>query len=237
MSPHITPFARGGRSRDRDHDPGRNLPRGALGGLACTIVLYLLVNVALLHVLGLRALAESSLPAAAAAQVLFGGKGGAIITALALASLLSVINAVLMLGTRILFAVARDGLFVEQAAVVSRSGTPVTAMLMTTGAAFALVLSGTFEQLVAVASVLYVGIYASGFLALIALRRREPDLPRPFRVPGYPWTPILMLVVSAAFLVASIAGDPRSSAIAVGLLAAGYAAYRLLARRRGRRRA
>ena len=220
---------------EEDRDPGRNLPRGALGGVACTIGLYLLFNLGLMHVLSVKTLAESSLPAATAAQAIFGGSGGAIVTALALASLLSVINAVLMLATRILFAVARDGLFAQRATVVNRGGTPVTAMLLTTVAAAGLVLSGTFQQLLAVQSVLLVGVYASGFLALLTLRRREPELPRPFRVPGYPWTPLLMLAVSAAFLVANVAGDLRSSALALGLLAASYPAYRLLARGRDRR--
>jgi len=220
---------------EEDRDPGRNLPRGALGGVACTIGLYLLFNLGLMHVLSVKTLAESSLPAATAAQAIFGGSGGAIVTALALASLLSVINAVLMLATRILFAVARDGLFAQRATVVNRGGTPVTAMLLTTVAAAGLVLSGTFEQLLAVQSVLLVGVYASGFLALLTLRRREPELPRPFRVPGYPWAPLLMLAVSAAFLVANVAGDPRSSALALGLLAASYPAYRLLAGGRDRR--
>jgi APA family basic amino acid/polyamine antiporter len=220
---------------EEDRDPERNLPRGALGGVLCTIGLYLLFNLALLHLLGVKALSEASLPAAAAAQAIFGGSGGAIVTALALASLLSVINAVLMLATRILFAVARDGLFAQRATNVNDGGTPVFAMLLTTAAACGLVLSGTFEQLLAVASVLLVGVYASGFLALLTLRRREPELRRPFRVPGYPWTPLLMLAVSAAFLVANVAGDPRSSALALGLLAASYPAYRLLARGRDRR--
>ncbi len=220
---------------EEDRDPARNLPRGAIGGVLSTIALYLLINLGLLHVLNVTALAEASLPAAAAAQVIFGGAGGAIVTALALASLLSVINAVLMLATRILFAVARDGLFTQGATAVNGVGTPVTAMLLTTAAASGLVLSGTFEQLLAVASVLLVGVYASGFLALFALRRREPELARPFRVPGYPWTALLMLAVSAGFLVANLAGDPRSSALALGLLAASYPAYRLLARARDRR--
>jgi len=118
---------------------------------------------------------------------------------------------------------------------VNDGGTPVFAMLLTTGAACGLVLSGTFEQLLAVASVLLVAVYGSGFLALLVLRRREPELPRPFRAPGYPWTPLVMLVVSGAFLVASVAGDGRSSALALGLLAASYPTYRLLARARDRR--
>jgi APA family basic amino acid/polyamine antiporter len=105
-------------------------------------------------------------------------------------------------------------------------------MLLTTGAAGLLVLSGTFEQIIAVVSVLAVVVYGSGFLALLVLRRREPDLPRPFRVPGYPAVPVVALVGSFAFLVAGVMGDPRSSLLGGLLLAASYPAYRLLSRRR-----
>lgn len=214
---------------EEDHDPGRNLPRSALGGVLSTIAIYLLVNLGVLHVLGVNKLAASSLPAAEVTQAIFGGAGGALVTALCLVSLLSVINAVLMLATRILFAVARDGQFMARATSVNAAGTPVPAMLLTTAAGGLLVLSGTFEQLVAVASVLYVGVYVSGFLALFALRRREPELHRPFRVPAYPWTPLLALLGSVAFLVGNVVSDPRSSLLAVGLLAASYPVYRLLA--------
>ena len=139
---------------EEDPDPGRNLPRSALGGVLCTVVLYLLVNLGLVHVLSVKGLAATSLPAAAVAQILFGGAGGAIVTALCLVSLLSVVNAVLLLATRILFAVARDGFLTERATAVNAAGTPVPAMLMTTGSASLMVLSGTFEQLVGMASVL-----------------------------------------------------------------------------------
>jgi basic amino acid/polyamine antiporter, APA family len=216
---------------EEDRDPGRNLPRSALGGVLCTIVIYLLLNLGLLHVLGVGTLGASTLPAADAAQVIFGGAGGTIVTALSLVSLAGVINAVLLLATRILFAVARDGGFAPGLTSVNPAGTPVPAMVATTATACLLVLSGTFEQIIAVVSVLAVVVYGSGFLALIVLRRREPDLPRPFRVPGYPWVPLVALVGSLGFLVAGVVGDPRSSLLGGLLLAASYPAHRLLSRR------
>ena len=216
---------------EEDRDPGRNLPRSALGGVLATIVIFLLVNLALLRVLSVPELAAASLPAAAVAQAIFGGAGGPIVTALALMSLLSVVNAVLMIGTRIVFAIARDALFGSFATRVSLSGTPVPAMLLTTGASMLLVLSGSFEQLIAISAVLLVFVYASGFLALFVLRRREPDLPRPFSVPGYPWLPLVALAGSLAFLAGNVVSDPRRSAWAAGLLALSYPAFRLLAAR------
>jgi APA family basic amino acid/polyamine antiporter len=183
-------------------------------------------------VLSVPELSAASLPAAAVAQAIFGGAGGPIVTALALVSLLSVVNAVLMIAARILFAIARDGLLSSFAARVSPSGTPVPAMLLTTGVAMMLVLIGSFEQLIAMCSILFVLVYASGFVALFVLRRREPELPRPFRVPGYPWLPLVALVGSLAFLVGNVVSDPRSSAWVAGLLALSYPAFRLAARGR-----
>jgi len=164
----------------------------------------------------------------------FGGRGGALVNVLSLVSLLSVVNAVLLLATRILFAIARDGLFVERAARVSPAGTPVPAMLMTTTAAAVMVATGTFAQLIAMASLLFVGVNGSGFLALLVLRRREPTLARPFRVPGYPWVPIAALAAAIAFLAGNVVADPRSTALVVGLVAASYPVYRRLAASKAR---
>lgn len=217
---------------EEDPDPARNLPLAALGGVAATIGIYLLFNLALLRVLSVPALAGAGLAAAEAGQAVFGGAGRPIVTALSLVSLLSVINAVLMLATRILFAVARDGLFAGAAARVNAAGTPAPAMLLTSLASGLLVLSGTFEELVAVTSVLLVLVYSAGFLALFVLRRQEPELRRPFRVPGYPWLPLLALLGSAAFLVGNVISDLRSSVSAAALLAASYPLYRYFSGRR-----
>ena len=210
---------------EEDKDPARNLPTSAIGGVLCIIGIYVLVNLALVYTLPLSELAGSTLPAADAAQRIFGGAGGRIIIALSLLSLLSVINAVLLLATRILFAMSRDGLFFSKASEVNPRGTPLTAMVLTTGSAIALVASGTFETLIAIASFFYVTVYISGFLALFILRKREPEQPRPFRVWGYPWPPLIALVGSLAFLVGSVFGDPRHSAYALVLIAASYPIY------------
>lgn len=210
---------------EEDKDPARNLPKSAIGGVLCIIGIYVLVNLALLYTLPLAELAGSTLPAADAAQKIFGGDGGRIIIALSLLSLLSVINAVLLLATRILFAMSRDGLFFSKAAEVNPRGTPLIAMVLTTGSAMVLVASGTFETLIAIASFFFVTIYISGFLALFILRKREPERPRPFRVWGYPWPPLIALVGSVAFLIGSVFGDPRHSAYALVLIAASYPIY------------
>ena len=207
---------------EEDRDPNRNLPRSMIGGVASVIVVYLLVNVALLSVLPIGDLARSTLPAADAAQVLLGGRGREIITILSIVSLPPMLNAILMIGTRILFAMGRDGLLWRRAASVTARGTPAAAMLATTLVALALVATGTFQRLVAVVAFFLAANYVVCCLALVVLRRREPDRARPFRAWGYPWSAALVLAGAAAFLVGAAAGDPINAAGALALLALGF---------------
>jgi len=207
---------------EEDRDPDRNLPRSMIGGVAAVIVVYLLVNLALLAVLPIPDLARSTLPAADAAQVLVGARGRAIVTILSIVSLPPMMNAILMIGTRILFAMGRDGLLWRRAASVTARGTPAAAMLATTVVALALIATGTFQRLVAVVAFFLAANYLVCCLALIVLRWREPDRARPFRAWGYPWSAAIVLAGAAAFLAGAAAGDPADAAGAVVLLAAGF---------------
>src|SRR6266850_1869638 len=137
---------------EEDRDPDRNLPRSMIAGVASVIVVYLLVNLALLSVLPIPDLARSTLPAADAAQILMGSRGRQIITVLSLVSLPPLLNAIMMIGTRILFAMGRDGLLWRRTAAVTAAGTPLAATVVTTAVAVALIASGTFQKLVAIAS-------------------------------------------------------------------------------------
>jgi APA family basic amino acid/polyamine antiporter len=216
---------------EEDRDPQRTLPRSMIGGVLAVIVIYLLVNLALLAVLPLPALSQSTLPAAVAAQVVFGGRGKQIITLLSLVSLLPLINAIMMIGTRILFAIGRDGLLWRGSAVVSDRGTPTRAALLTTVVAVGLIWSGTFQKLVAVASFFLAANYCVCCLALIVLRRREPLLARPFRAWGYPWSAGIVLAGATLFLVGVLVGDTQTGLVAVALLVVGLLARFLVSRR------
>jgi APA family basic amino acid/polyamine antiporter len=131
-----------------------------------------------------------------------------------------------MLGaTRIIFAISRDGFFLTRAANVSTGGTPRIALLVTSIVSMLLVATGTFERTIAIAAVFFVANYAVTYLALIVLRRREPDLPRPFRTWGYPWTPLIVLVGSLVFLVGAIVSDTGNSLYALAILAASVPIY------------
>ena len=175
-------------------------------------------------------LARSTLPAADAAKVIFGGRGAQIITLLSLVSLPPLVNAIMMIGTRILFAMGRDRLLWPAAAGVNERGAPVVATVVTTAVAAVLIGSGTFQTLVAVASFFLAVNYCVSCLALIRLRQREPRMERPFRAGGYPWSVGIVLAGAAAFLIGVLLGDTRTALIAIGLLAAGLVGRRWLSR-------
>ncbi|MBA3351341.1 MAG: amino acid permease, partial [Blastocatellia bacterium] len=150
-----------------------------------------------------------------------------LITALALVSLFGLINAVIMGAPRILYGLSRDGLFFDKAEQVSKGGTPVVALLLTTLAAIFLVLTGTFERLLSMAAFIYVAIYLTGFIAVFVLRKREPELPRPYKIWGYPWTTLIVIIGSILFLIAAVVTDTANSIYAMALIAVSYPVYLL----------
>jgi len=210
---------------EEDHDPARNLPRAMIGGVLAVIVIYVMVNVALLAILPVPDLATAKLPAADAAQSLVGGRGREIITVLSIISLPPLLNAIMMIGTRILFALGRDRLVWSGTSEVNRGGTPGVATLATTAVAILLIATGTFERLIAIASFFLAVNYAICCLALVALRRREPDAARPFRAWGYPWSAAIVVAGALAFLAGAMIGDTTNTLAALGLLAVGLLGY------------
>ncbi|HZJ62900.1 MAG TPA: APC family permease [Kofleriaceae bacterium] len=206
---------------EEDRDPARNLPRAMIGGVVAVIAIYLLVNIALLVILPIPTLASSALPASDAAQAIVGPRGSQIITILCVVSLVPLLNAIMMIGTRILFALGRDGLLWSRAAEVNTGGTPGVATIVTTLVAVALIATGTFERLVAMTAFFLALNYAVCCLALVVLRVREPDVARPFRAWGYPVSAAIVVLGAIAFLVGAILGGTSSALIALGLLAVG----------------
>ena len=214
-------------------DPGRDVPRSLFGGVLLVIAIYLLVNLALLYVLPLSTIAGQDFAAGAAAQVIFGHYGDTIIRSLTIVSMLSSINALHLMATRVLFAMSRDGLFVKGAAFVNRGGTPSVSLFISAGVAVLFIVFGkTFAKVISVCAFFFVANYALSFLSVFVLRRREPAKERPYRSWGYPWTTGLALLISVAFLIGAVASDlgsgSRDSIYAVLLLAASYPVFRLV---------
>jgi basic amino acid/polyamine antiporter, APA family len=177
-------------------------------------------------------LAHSQMPAADAAMLVFGSHGKQIILVISVVAVISTINAGLLLTPRILYGMARDGLLPHGVTAVNKGGTPAWALLLCSSASITLVLFGTFDALVAIAAILFVAVYISGFAALLVLRRREPNLPRPYKAWWYPWTTLCVLFASGAFLIGSVIGDLAHSLFTVILILLSYVAALLITRRK-----
>jgi len=209
-----------------DVDPGRNLPRAFIGGTALVMTVYVLLNAAVQHVLPAATIAGSPLPIADAASQVMGARGPAFVTLIAIWSPLTIMSATLLCLTRILHAMGSDGVLPAALGRADRLGTPLAGLACSTVAALALVQVGGFESVATVASVFMFTGYLSALVSLLVLRRREPDLPRPFRVWGAPWTVLVVIAGYLAIFGGVVAGAPRDAAIGVGVLVAGYAVYR-----------
>ena len=194
--------------------PGRDIPRALFGGVLSVIAIYLLVNLALLYVLPLSKIAGQGFAAGAAAQVIFGEYGDTVFRSLTIVSMLSAINALHLMATRVLYAMSRDGLFVRQAAHVNQGGTPTVSLFVSTTVAVMFIVFGqTFEKVITVLAFFFVTNYTLSFISVFVLRWREPEKERPYRAWGYPWTTALPLLGSILFLGGG-ASDRRNSVYA-----------------------
>jgi len=216
---------------EENRDPARSLPRGMVWGVLTVTAVYLLVNLAFLYALPVARLASSTLPAADAAREVFGGRTDQFVTVLALLSLPSLANVQMLTSPRVLFAMSRDGLLPRSTARVNRGGTPAVALLVHALTAAFLVITGTYERLLAITTFLFVLVYGSGFLAILTLRNTEPSLLRPYRVWAYPWTPLVVLIGSFVFLVGVFLSDTANSVYAVALILISSPLYLMMKRR------
>jgi APA family basic amino acid/polyamine antiporter len=213
-------------------EPGRTLPRALLLGTLIVTLIYFLVNLLLFFAV-LPGQLRGIVPVGEVAAVqLFGPGAAAIISSLIGLGLLSSLSAYVLIGPRVYYAMARDGLFFRFAARVHpRFHTPGLSILAQGLCALAMILTGTFEQLLT-----YIG-FALGIFPLLAvagvfvLRRREPARERPYRVWAYPVVPLFFLVTMTTILLVGFVNSPKTSLIALATVAAGVPAYWLIVRR------
>jgi len=216
---------------EENKNAAKELPRSSIGGVLACAAIFLLVNGALFHVLPMAQLAHSQMPVADAAKAILGSRGKQFILLVSLVAAVSTINASLLMTPRILFAMGRDRLLPLWLTRVNARGTSTPALLIGTLLATALAVSGSFETLIAICSILFVAVYLSGFVSLVVLRKREPNLPRPFKIWGYPWSNLGVLLVSSAFLVAAVVADLKDALFTFVLIGLASLFYFLLLRR------
>jgi APA family basic amino acid/polyamine antiporter len=213
---------------EEDQNASKNIPKSYLLGALVVALIYALINAAILYVLPVSIIAHSQLAAAEAAHVAFGNWGSRLIIVISLFSLVSILNAYILIPPRILFGLSRDGFFLKQGALVNKGGTPFVASLICYIIAAALILLSSFEQLFALGAFLMTIVTAFGFASLIRLRKKEPALDRPYKAWGYPYTTYFLVLVTLALLVGFALSDLVSLFIALGLVICSYPAYKFL---------
>jgi len=219
-------------------DPQRNLPRALIAGALCVTLVYLVVNVGFLYALSPAQMAGSRLIASTVASriPLLGTAWTAAIAAAVILSAFSGLNASMMTGSRVFFAMADRGLFFRGVARVSpRFSSPSVAIWLATVLGVAYVLENDFAQL---ADKFILGIwpfYALTVAAVFVLRRTRPDLPRPYRVWGYPMVPAIFLLASVFMVANALVTDPHDTVVTLVIILTGipvYLAWRRFARSR-----
>lgn len=207
-------------------DPQRTVPRSIFLGVAIVIAIYLSANLAYLFVLGQARIASSERVAADAMSAMIGPTGATLITLAILCSTFGAISANVLAGPRVLFAMARDGTLVERLATIHKDyETPANAIWVLAIWAAVLTLTGGYEHLITMSQFANWIFFTMVVLSVIVLRRKHPEWPRPYRVLGYPFTVLVFVVVSSAFVVNTLIESVRSSLMGLGLLALGVPAY------------
>jgi len=207
-------------------EPHRNLPLGLGLGMVVIIAVYTLVNAAALRVLSVAEIAASDRLGALIAERSIGPQGAALVTATILLAIAGSTNGCLMTGPRVYFSQARDGLFFRRfTAIHPRFETPAFSIALQGVVTAVFSLSGSYELLLSYSVFGSWVFYLLTVGAVVVLRVRQPGRERPYRMWGYPATPLVFCVVALAFLVNTVVTRPLPSLAALGLMAAGVPLY------------
>ena len=216
-------------------DPRRDYPRALFWATLSLIVLYMVANAGYLVALGPEAAASSDVIAASAMKITLGPWAAKLVALTILISVFSAMNSVVLTAPRVFFAMARDGLFFRKLAEVHpRFRTPATAIIALGVWSAALAMMGSFQKLIGYTMFVAWIFYGLGGASVFPLRRRDPDAERPFRVPGYPWTPLVFVGSAFALVVNVIVATPWDASKGLAIVALGLPVYWLLFRRNAR---
>ena len=200
-------------------DPQRTFPRALVLGTAALVGIYLLANVAYLKALGPTGVASSDQVAADAVRALYGSFAAKALAVPIIISMVGAANGLALTAPRAYYAMARDGVFFRRLAEVHpRFRTPALAILTSSAWAMVLATSGTFQQLFTYVVFAVWIFHALAAVSVFVLRRKLPSAVRPFRVPGYPWTPIAFLLAAAAIIGNTLASRPRESLVGLAIV-------------------
>jgi len=204
----------------------RDVPLGlALSALSVTVI-YVAVNASYVYLLGIGGVAATDNVASDAARVVFGSQGEFWITLLVVVSTASSVNGSLMGGSRVFYAMAREGLFFRTVAQVHpRLGTPFYSLALLGVISASFTMMGTFERVMRYFVFMAAIWFAMTIFAVIRLRRTRPDVERPFRVPLYPFSPLLFLGVVISMATMLFIENPQDALMGLGLIALAVPVY------------
>jgi basic amino acid/polyamine antiporter, APA family len=214
-------------------DPGRDIPRAIFGSVFSIMGIYLLLNLIALYIVPMNEIAGNTFVLGTVANRVFGSLGDPIIRSIMVVSMLSCLNANQLFCTRTLYAMSCDRLFFRSATSVNTGGTPTVSLLLSTmvGVLFLVIsfLGGdAFQRITAMLSFFFVANYTLSYMSVLVLRKREPQMPRPYRAWGYPWLTGVALAASVLFLIGSIVTDQKNAPLALGMLILSYPVFRLM---------
>ena len=212
---------------EENSNPNRNIPKSYLLGATTIGVLYVLINAAVLYVLPIETIAKSPLAASEAAASAFGSYSGTLMTSVAIFSLVSILNAYMLIPSRILFGLSRDGFFAKPFMKVNKGGTPFYALLFCYLFAFLLILISSFETLFGISVFMMTIVTGFAFASLIRLRHTAPHLPRPYKTFAYPFSTYLALLVSIILFVGFALSDHLSLLLTLAFTAVSFVGYKL----------
>ena len=218
-------------------DPRRNIPRGIVIGVFIVIALYLLVNVTYLSLLTIPQLAQiyesgNQIAAIEAVRAFWGTNGALFISVLIMISTLGCTNATILASARPYFAMAQDNLFFKSAGLLNKNNTPQNSLIWQGVWASVLVLSGTFDQLTDMIIFAVFIFYGATSLGVFILRQKMPDVPRPYKVWGYPIVPALFIVFCFVLVMNTIVARPREAVLGISLILTGVPVFLYLNRKK-----
>jgi APA family basic amino acid/polyamine antiporter len=212
---------------EENKNPEKTMPKSMFIGVIVVACIYIMINIAILYSLPFSILSQSKLAAADTMTYIFGANMGRWITLFLMVSILGILNTQVMFAPRVIFSMSRDGLFFKKASEINAVGSPSFATHITLGLAclFLLVDKEINERLSDIATFFFVASYLSGFAALIRLRVKEPNLPRPYRVWAYPYLPILLVFLSSLFLLGTLLTNLQSVIYVMMFIGISYGIY------------
>lgn len=212
-------------------NPGKDLPKAIVLGLALVATIYILINIAFLYVMPASELAATETPASAVANIIFGSAGGKVITVGIMISIFGALNGYIMTGMRIPYSMAVENKLPFSSFLGKlhpKFNTPVNSAIAMTLLAIAFALSGQFNMLTDLVIFVIWIFYVMTFFAVFVLRKNRPELPRPYKVPLYPVVPAIAVIGGLYVIINTMISQPLNAGLGLGATLIGLPVYFIL---------